>query len=146
VLVFVAAGPPIGGFALVVVSLSVGVMRPSLPGSEPTTPQLGLVLTIIFFSYFLGAGPAALVGLIIGIKQAFFGPTSWRMALFIGLAAGFVFVERLGVIDRRDFEGTDGSPLFPALLVLTCVIPTMWCWALVRDWHFAPTPLTEAAP
>ena len=135
VLVFVAAGPPIGGFALLLFSASLSVISPNL-GSELTMPQLGLALTIIFFSYFFGAGPAALVGLTIGIKQAFFGRTTWWLALSLGLVAGAVFTERMGAMNFAPING--------ALFVLACVIPTMLCWVLVRDWYLPPT--TEAAP
>jgi hypothetical protein len=135
-LVFVAAGPPIGGFALLLLSASLSMMiGPSFPGSDLTMPQLGLVLTVIFFSYFFGAGPAALVGLAIGIKQAFFGSTTWRLALLLGLVAGAVFAERMGAMN---FSGVN-----EALFILTCVIPTMLCWVIVRDWYLPST--TEAA-
>jgi hypothetical protein len=136
VLVFVVAGPPIGGFALLLFSASLSVIDPGLPGSELTMPQLGLVLTIIFFSYVFGAGPAALVGLAIGIKQAFFGPTTWWLALLLGLVAGAVFAERMGAMNFAPING--------ALFILTCVVPTMLCWVVVRDWHLPPA--SEAAP
>jgi len=40
----------------------------------------------------------------------------------------------------------DGARLqLISILFLTCIIATMLCWALVRNWYFARTP-AEALP
>jgi hypothetical protein len=142
VLVFVAAGSPIGGLAFtLLVAASYGAMGKFDPVYELTQSPLGLLLESVAFGYWFGAGPTAVAGLAIGIKQAFFGPTTWWMALGMGFVAGVVLVENLGSgFDfDRDYSGRH------AVLILTCVVPIMLCWRMVRNWYFAPVA-TKAAP
>jgi hypothetical protein len=151
VLTFVALGPPIGFF--VTWSLLVIVARPE-NASATSTDLLAvpiILLLIMPFAYLYGVVPAALAGLAIGIKQAFFGRTTWPMALGVGLLVGVIFLEGFDIIGPRGvFRPTryDGSPIpeLPGILILTCVVPTMLCWALVRNRYFAPTPTAGAVP
>jgi hypothetical protein len=141
VLVFVVAGPPIGGLAFLLLALLVttsGAMGKFDPVYELTvSPPPVLLISGMVVSYLFGAGPVAAAGLAIGIKQAFFGPTAWWMALGAGFAVGTVLLERLG-------EDLDLGR-FQAVLILACVVPIMLCWGMVRNWHFA-SAVTEAAP
>jgi hypothetical protein len=125
-LVFVAAGSPIGGLAFALL----GAATYRSWGSS----LLELVVDSVAFGYWFGAKPTAVAGLAIGIKQAFFGPTSWWMALGMGLVAGVVLVEELG----GDFDLDPGHAAHHAVLILTCVLAIMLCWRMVRNWHFAP--------
>jgi len=151
VLTFVLVGPPIGAF--VTWSLLAIVSRPQAAGA-PSTDLLAVpivALLIMPFAYFYGVVPAALAGLAIGIKQAFFGRTTWPMALGVGLLVGVIFLEGFDMLGPRGvFRPTryDGSPIaeLPGILILTCVVPTMLCWALVRNRYFAPTPAAGAVP
>jgi hypothetical protein len=148
VLIFVVLGPPIGGFVLF-------LLTAASTGNPHTLVDLlnvpFFVLGAAIFSYPFGAAPAALAGLAIGIKQAFFGRTTWPMALAVGLIASPVFLEgfysfypRLGV--RAQGFNALPSPEFSAILILTCLVPTMLCWTLVRSPYFAPPSCTDAAP
>jgi hypothetical protein len=142
VLVFVAAGSPIGGLAFtLLVAATYGSSGKFDPVYEFTTSPPGLLLESLFFGYWFGAGPAAVAGLAIGIKQAFFGPTTWWMALGMGLVAGVVLVENLG--GGFEFDPDHAAPY--AVLILTCVVAIMLCWWMVRDWYFAPVA-TKAVP
>jgi hypothetical protein len=143
VLVFVAAGSPIGGlaFTLLVAATSGSWGSRFAPIYELTQSRLGLLLESIFLGYWFGAGPAAVAGLAIGIKQAFFGPTSWWMALGMGFVAAVVLVENLD--GGFDLAPDHAAP--HAVLILACVVPIMLCWMMVRNWYFAPLG-TRAAP
>jgi hypothetical protein len=137
-LFFVVAGPPIGGLVFLLFALTVGPIGKFDPVYELTSsPPALLMITGVVVSYVFGAGPIAVAGLAIGIKQAFFGPTAWWVALGAGFAVGIVLVERME-------EGFD-LDRFEAVLMLACVVPIMLCWGMVRSWHFA-SAVTEAAP
>jgi hypothetical protein len=142
VLVFVAAGSPIGGLAfMLLVAATYGSWGRVDPVFELIHSPLDLLLESMFFGYWFGAGPTAVAGLAIGIKQAFFGPTTWWMALGMGFVAGVVLVEELG----GGFESDSDHVAHHAVLILTCVVAIMLCWRMVRNWYFAPIG-TRAAP
>ena len=93
-------------------------------------------------SYYFGAAPAAVAGLVIGVTQSFIGRAGWPLALGTGLVVAIVVIERSG---QGRFAGTPEQspfPQYPAVMILACLIPTLMCWALVRNWYFAP-PSTE---
>ncbi len=142
VLIFVVLGPPIGFFVcLPLLAISAG----DLPSA------LFAVLFVMPLSYIYGAPPAALAGVAIGIKQAFFGRSTWPMVCAVGLIAGLVFLKGVDAFDpgaafqARIFDGA-AVPLFPALAMLTCLVPTLLCWRLVRRPYFAPPSCMGAAP
>jgi hypothetical protein len=142
VLVFVAAGSPIGGLAFTLLGAATyGSWGKFDPVYELTDSPLGLLLESIFFGYWFGAGSTAVAGLAIGIKQAFFGPTTWWMALGMGFVAGVVLVENLE--GGFDFDPDHAGRY--AVLILTCVVAIMLCWRMVRNWYFAPVG-TDATP
>jgi hypothetical protein len=143
VLVFVAAGSPIGGLVFTLLGAATyGNWGKFDPVYELTQASpLDLLLESIFFGYWFGAGSTAVAGLAIGIKQAFFGPTTWWMALGMGFVAGVVLVENLE--GGFDFDRDHAGPY--AVLILTCVVTIMLCWRMVRNWYFAPVG-TKAAP
>ena len=144
VMKFMVLGPPIGAAAWL---LLLGITDSSSAAfiDLMTFPLAALIAAP--FGYLYGAGPAALAGMAIGLKQAFFGRTTWPMALAVGLVSGAVYLEIIGPRMGFRVQRLDGSPFpeYPAMMILTCVIPTMLCWGLVRNWHFARPP-AEVAP
>jgi hypothetical protein len=143
-LVFVAAGPPIGGLAFLLLSLveeafgRVGSKFVPLykfaPLYELRMSPGGTLFAIVLASYVVGAAPIGAAGVAIGIKQAFLGRTRWWMALGAGFVAGVAF--------DMSFNGFDLSTaleefgVFESVLILSCVVAIMLCWRMVRSWHF----------
>jgi hypothetical protein len=142
VLIFVVLGPSIGFLVclpLLVVSLG------------DLSSALFAVLFLMPLSYIYGAAPAAFAGAAIGIKQAFFGGTPWPMALAVGLIAGGVFLKSVDALNpgaafQAQIVHRFAVPLFPPLAMLTCLVPTLVCWQLVRRPYFAPPSCMGAAP
>ena len=135
VLVFIVVGPPVGALAFM---LSVGLVGMGTKVDLAGLTWVGLFALIyaIPLSYLFGAGPAAAVGLLVGIRQAYFGAISWPFALAIGLAAaaGFLLVSGQPVIPR---SGDDAAqPVHVPVIVATCLGATLACWAIVRNWYF----------
>jgi hypothetical protein len=142
VLIFVVLGPSIGFLVcLPLLVVSAGNLSSTLFAVQFFMP----------LSYIYGAAPATLAGAAIGITQAFFGRTRWPMALAVGLIAGGVFLKSVDAFNpgaafqAQIFDGF-AVPLFPALAMLTCLVPTLVCWRLVRRPYFAPSSCMGATP
>jgi hypothetical protein len=146
VLVFVVLAPLIG--ALIWVALVAAIGLP--PEWEVAGPDLHwfTVLGLIYavpMSYYFGAAPAAAGGLVIGFWQSFVGRAGWPLALGTGLVVAIAVLDRSG---QGNFVATpDQSPFpeYPAVMILACLVPTLLCWGLVRNWYVARVP-AGAAP
>jgi hypothetical protein len=147
VLVFVVLGPPLGAVIWVALLSGIG-MLPEWDAAEPGLrwlTVLGLVYAVPM-SYFFGAGPAAAAGLVIGFTQSFVGRAGWPLALGTGLVVAIVVLERSGQEIFVRAPDQDSFPEYPAVMILACLIPTLLCWALVRNWYFVPPASTDATP
>jgi hypothetical protein len=146
VLVFVVLAPLIG--ALIWVALVAGIgLSPDFDAADPERHWLillGLIYAVTM-SYYFGAAPAAAAGLVIGFTQAFIGRAGWPLALGTGLVVAIVVLERSGQLPSLRAPDQSPFPEYPAVMILTCLLPTLMCWALVRGWYYAP-PSTDSAP
>jgi hypothetical protein len=139
VLVFVVLAPLIG--ALIWVALVAGIGLP--PEWEVTEAErhwvtaLGLIYAVPM-SYYFGAAPAAAGGLVIGFWQSFVGRAGWPLALGTGLVVAIAVLDRSGQGAFVTMPEQSPFPEYPAVVILACLIPTLMCWALVRNWYFAP--------
>jgi hypothetical protein len=146
-LVFVAVGPPIGGVAFWVFALAAEAVFGQLGSKFAPLYELRMMSVHEFIgwewiSFAIGVVPIGLAGLAVGIRQAFFGPAPWWMALGTGLLVGLGFAQALGFgFDFDSFEDAYRSARYPAFLAPTFMVSIMACWGLVRNWHFAPAAL-----
>jgi hypothetical protein len=132
VMVFVLLGPPVGGITFMLTAALIGLgSGADLAGL--TWVALFAVIYAVPLSYFAGTVPAAIAGLLLGIRQAYFGPATWPYAVGVGLLIGFGLLYMSG---QR--IGPDADAPVPVLLA-TCLVPTLVCWLVVRGWHFAHT-------
>jgi hypothetical protein len=145
VLVFVVLGPPIG--AVIWVALLTGIGMPpewdAAAGDLHWLTLLGLVYAVPM-SYFFGAAPAAVAGLLIGITQSFIGRAGWPLGLGARLVVAVVVLERSGQASFAEAPDQSPFPEYPAATILACLGATLLCWALVRNWYFAPPTATDA--
>ncbi len=139
VLVFLLLAPPIG--ALIWVALLVGIGLPPEWEATEVDRHWATVLGLIYavpMSYYFGAAPAAVGGLVIGFWQSFVGRAGWPLALGTGLLVAIAVLDRSG---QRAFVATPDQSPFPeysAVVILACLIPILLCWGLVRGWYVAP--------
>ena len=136
-LVFVVVGPPIGALAFMLALAFVGMgYRVDLGGL--TWVALFAVIYGIPFGYLIGIGPAAAAGLIVGIRQAFFGRMAWWLALATGLVvgAGFQFATGQSLVST---EQSVGSREQSAIMIVTCMAATFACWAIMRRRYYSAT-------
>jgi hypothetical protein len=147
VLVFVVLAPPLGAVIWVALLAAIG-LPPEWDVAAPDRHWL-TVLGLIYavpMSYYFGAAPAAAGGLVIGITQSFIGRAGWPLALGTALLVAVVVLERSG---QSHFAGTPEEapfPEYPAVMILACLVPTLMCWSLVRNWYFASPSSTDTAP
>jgi hypothetical protein len=145
VLVFVVLAPLIG--ALIWVALVAGIgLSPDFDVSDPDRHWLTLLGLIyaVPMSYYFGTLPAAVAGVVIGITQAFVGRAGWPLALGTALVVAVAVLQRSGQLPLLGAPGQSPFPEYPAIMMLTCLVPTMLCWVLVRGWYFPPPPRDTA--
>lgn len=137
VLVFIVVGPPVGAVAFVLSTALIGMgMKIDLAGLT----WIGLIALIyaVPLSYMIGAAPAVAVGLLVGIRQAFFGAIRWPYALAIGLASGLALL----VLSGQPIIPVSGDgaaqPVHIPVMISVCLSATLACWAIVRNWYFEP--------
>ena len=139
IMVFALLGPPLGALTfLALLTFGLGLAHdPNLAGAVATFGFLALFA--VPTSYVLGGLPALIVGGAIGMWQAFRGPASFGLAGAVGLV-GALGIAGSGHWPFSDasFRGRDDF----ALVLLTCLIPTLICWYLVR--HAAIRPPEES--
>jgi hypothetical protein len=146
VLVFVVLAPLIG--ALIWVALVAGIgLPPDFEGSNPDRHWLTLLGLIyaVPMSYYFGTAPAAAAGVVIGTMQAFVGRVGWPWALGTALVVAVAVLQRSGQLSLVGAPDRGPFPEYPAIMILTCLVPTMLCWVLVRGWYF-PAPTRDTAP
>jgi hypothetical protein len=153
VAVFIAVGPPIGGFFY----FTLGVIAPMLWHDLLTKGILETILSIPAailasalvpvmaapYSYIYGLMPAAVAGLVIGILRLRYGRLNVPLVLAVGGCVGIIFALTLRQPpSAAGFPFNVGSPSklgvgeYP-LLGLTCLFATLVCWRFVRTYPMA---------
>jgi hypothetical protein len=140
VVVFVVLAPLIGALIWVALVAGIGV-PPDFDAADPDRHWLTLLGLIyaVPMSYYFGAAPAAVAGLVIGVTQAFVGRAGWPLALGTALVVAVAVLERSGQLPLLGAPDRSPFPEYPAIMILTCLVPTMLCWVLVRGWYFPPS-------
>ncbi len=138
-LVFMALGPAVGGVSLI---MMIAVAKMGVTWDLTTVALFGLIYGVVF-AYLAGIVPAAVAGLLIGLWQAFVGRVRWSLALSLGLLVGVAFMYFVTHARPPD-EQSEFSELH-VILILSCVLPTMVCWLLVRTWSFDEAALRGTA-
>src|SRR5262245_33605075 len=90
-LIFALVGPPIGGVTLLTMLAIVNMGPTTNPSDYITVVLFGLIYGAAF-AYLFGTLPAVLVGLVMGIRQVYFGRVTGTEALGLGLVAGLIFM------------------------------------------------------
>jgi len=143
VLVFMLVGPPIGALVFML-TVALTAMGPNVDLAGLFWVGLFAMIYAVPVSYLIGVGPAAISGVVIGVRQAFFGPLSWWAAALIGLAVG-VAMTVLAAQPLLPRAGGEDSPATVPVMLVTCLAATFACWTLVRAWHFGAAPRATGA-
>jgi hypothetical protein len=131
-LVFIVVGPPVG--------LMVSMLSIALIGSAKFNlwALAGVVLLAPSFAiplYLSGLKSAGALGLLVGIRQSFFGAITWAFAVAVGIAAGLVAV-LLSSLARSPGSDTYIVLTANAVTIAAYLCITFVCWAMVQNWYF----------
>lgn len=129
--VFVLLGPPVGALTFFV---GMGVYGASQTGDIAGMWWLSLFGLIygVPLSYLMGVVPAAAAGLILGATAVLYRPPGFLFSMVTGVAVGLGLVYSGGraVTLQSDETATDYVPV--VLLITTCLVATVVCWAVAR--------------
>lgn len=131
-IVFVLIGPPVGAL---VFFLTIGLFSMGQNLDLAGLGWIGLFALIygVPFSYLIGIGPAAVAGLVIGIRDAFFRTATLAFAILTGLGVGAGLLVMSGQqLIPPIVNGTE-YPISNSVLLLTCFLSTIFCWFIVRQ-------------
>jgi hypothetical protein len=131
ILLFILVGPPLGGvFGVMLATLST-----ISSGSSPKFGDflMGLIMGPLL-SYIIGAVPAAVAGLTIGIKQVYFAGAGWRFALGVGALVGIALVIYVGKPDAGKPWPGAGYWLAGGGYLVATTFATLICWSIVKSW------------
>jgi hypothetical protein len=129
-LIFLLIGPLIGTIVFTVLYMTANIGTLGMSGLLGA-PQIIILGLLTGASYVLGGIPAAIAGLIVAIKNVYFGGIGWRSTLGTGLSVGIA----LGIF--AVFVMHDAGH-FALLLGITAMLSTLACWCLAKRWFRAP--------
>jgi hypothetical protein len=123
VLIFAALGPLIGGFVLALAT------------------KADFERGFIILSYIVGALPALVAGLVVGMVQMRRGSAGAVVVSAVGLAVG------VGIaLFMAGIRAASGFEWYLALLLVASMLATFVCWGVVKAIYRQPSPAAGAAP
>jgi hypothetical protein len=122
ILLFAVVGPPVG-VVLFLMAYS--------PASFLYLHYLDTTAFLLFGAYFFAGIPAAMAGLIVGIKHVYFAGTGWRFALGAGLLVGLAFAM---LVVFEEVPPGRAPWFFGGLLCAAATLSTLACWKVVTSW------------
>lgn len=126
ILVFLLLGPPLGSLVHML-GLFV-ISPPSVSAMQAVDFFLRMTVIGTPFSYLFGVIPALGTGISMALVQRIWGRIRLIEAALLGLACGVLFA-----FATEQNSGPLPSRAYFVVKVLTCLIPTIICWWLVRS-------------
>lgn len=127
-LIFVLLGPLVGGI-VTIFGIAIGLFA-TAPVGDIAAIAMAMIIYGLWAAYPLGVIPAALVGLVIAIRDLY-GGTGWWFAFVVGTVAGLVFLYSAG-------EGREGIAV-PVSFFAASLIATLACFGATRGLQPRPS-------
>jgi len=127
-LTFGLFGPAVGAIGMMVV-VGAGL------GSGPTVAMAAFAITVLMIipalgvGYFIGAIPSVVAGVLIGIKQVWFGGAGWLFALATGAVVGM----GLEIYWREPLDHGARKILGGGWLFGIAIFSTLVCWSMMKS-------------
>ncbi|WP_072386848.1 hypothetical protein [Hyphomicrobium sp. CS1BSMeth3] len=129
--VFLLMGPPVGALTFFA---GMGVYGVSQTGDIASVWWLSLFGLIygVPLSYLMGIAPAAAAGFILGAAAALHRTPGFLFSIATGFLVGLWLVYAGGSSIAPPSAETASDNVPAILLIATCLVPTVLCWALAR--------------
>ena len=124
VAVFALLGP-VAGAAVTIAGFVLFGFGP-ISFSDAGLAMLGLTAYGLWVAYPIGILPAAGVGAVVALLDAFWRETDLLIALVIGIAGGVIWALVAAKGENR---------LFDSLVIASCIVATPLCWWLTRPFR-----------
>ena len=127
VVIFAVVGPVAG---TIVAAIWLGLIGGTLHAMAQI-PGVIFFAVITGMAHMLGGIPAVVAGILIGIKQSWFGVVDWVFALGAGALVGIgTEIVLHALLKLSSNAGVDG------MFFAAATVATLACWRLVKSWSF----------
>jgi hypothetical protein len=136
--VFLFIGPPIGGYALLVIVFAMGVADHGINWQRLSDAFAGAMFFTAVFSYVFGGMLALLTGILVALSRVVGGRTTILTPIFAALAANGVVVLLNMVVATKSLElDLPGKLPLTAGLLPSSMFAAILCWLLAKKWKLA---------
>jgi hypothetical protein len=136
--VFLFIGPPIGGYALLVIIFGMGVADHGINWQRLSDAFVGAMFFTAVFSYVFGAMLALLTGIMVAVSRVVGGRTTILTPIFASVLANGVAVLLNTVVATKSLElSLPGRVPLTAGLLPSSMFAAILCWWLTKKWKLA---------
>ncbi len=136
--VFLFIGPPLGGYALLLVAFIFGVFDHGIDWQRLSEAFAGAMFFTAVFSYVFGGVVALLTGLLVTLSRLIGGRTTILTPIFAAVAANGLAVLLNMVIATKSLElDLPGKLPLTAGLLPSSIFAAILCWWLTKKWKLA---------
>ena len=136
--VFLFIGPPIGGYALLVIIFGMGVADHGINWQRLSDAFIGAMFFTAVFSYVFGGMLALLTGLLVALSRVVGGRTTILTPIFAAVAANGSVVLLNMVVATKSLElSLPGKLPLTAGLLPSSMFAAILCWWLTKKWKLA---------
>jgi hypothetical protein len=138
VLLFLLIGPPIGGYALLVIAFAMKAAVHGIDWARLSDAFLGAMFFTAVFSYVFGGMVALLTGVLVAVSRIVGGHTTILTPIFAAVAANGLAVLLNMVAATKSLElSLPGKVPLTAGLLPSSIFAAILCWLLAKKWKLA---------
>jgi hypothetical protein len=132
---FLFIGPPLGGYALLLVAFVFGVFDHGINWQRLSEAFAGAIFFTAVFSYVFGGMVALLTGILVTLSRLIGGRTTILTPIFAAVAANGLAVLLNTVIATKSLElDLPGKLPLTAGLLPSSIFAAILCWWLTKKW------------
>jgi hypothetical protein len=138
VLLFLFIGPPIGGYALLVIAFVMKAAVHGIDWARLSDAFLGAMFFTGVFSYVFGGVVALLTGVMVAVSRIAGGQTTILTPIFAAVAAnGLAVLLNMAVATNSLELRLPGKVPLTAGLLPSSIFAAILCWLLAKKWKLA---------
>ena len=138
VLVFVVLGPPIGGYALLVIAFGFKAAANGIDWERLSETITGAIFFTAVFSYVFGGILAVLTGIMVAVSRIVGGHTTILTPVFASVVANGAAALVNSLIETKSLQlSLPGKLPLTAGLLPASLFAAILCWRLAKWWRLA---------